>query len=53
MQASDKLDQGLTKSIKNNYIEGSKVASAWDVVQKEVGVLLRSIYFVMFKCIVY
>ncbi|KAK3791516.1 hypothetical protein RRG08_061529 [Elysia crispata] len=34
--ASDKLDQGLTKSIKNNYIEGSKVASAWDVVQKEL-----------------
>ncbi|RUS89910.1 hypothetical protein EGW08_002351 [Elysia chlorotica] len=34
--ASDKLDDGLTKSIQENYKSGSKVASAWDVVQKEL-----------------
>lgn len=34
--ASDKLDEGLTKSIKNNYKDGSKIASAWDVIQKEL-----------------
>ncbi|GFN87725.1 hypothetical protein PoB_001423100 [Plakobranchus ocellatus] len=34
--ASDKLDEGLTNSIKKNYKEDSKIASAWDAVQEEL-----------------